>query len=160
MSFRCATCDEEHEGLPQIGFEFPDPYFDVPENERGERVEVSSDMCRVDDDYFIRGVIEIHVHDHDEPFGFGVWVSQKKENFETYADNFDSDKIGPFFGWLSTTLTCYEEDSFGLKTMAHFRGKGIRPYIEVEPTNHPLALDQQNGITLNRAWKLVHHFMP
>jgi hypothetical protein len=43
--------------------------------------------------------------------------------------------------------------------MAHFRGKGIRPYIEVEPTTHPLALDQQNGITLNRAWELIHHYM-
>jgi hypothetical protein len=81
MSFQCHTCGETHEGLPDIGSDYPDPYYAIPEDERERRVFVTSDLCSIDDeDYFIRGVIEIHVHDLDRPFGFGVWVSQKKEN--------------------------------------------------------------------------------
>lgn len=160
MAYRCSTCEELHDDLPHIGADFPDPYFDVPEDERERRVFITTDLCSIDDEeFFIRGVIEIHVHGEEHPFGFGVWISQKKENFETYRDNFNSDEIGPFFGWLSTSLTCYSEDTFCLKTMAHFRGGKTRPFIEVEPTEHPLAVDQQNGISIERAWELVHHFM-
>jgi hypothetical protein len=160
MSFKCHTCGETHEGLPHIGADYPDPYFDVPEAERDRRVIITTDLCSIDDEqFFIRGVIDIHVHGEDLPFGFGVWVSQKKENFQTYVDNFESDQIGPFFGWLSTRLSCYDEDTFCLKTMAHFRGAKTRPLIEVEPTNHPLAIDQEKGMSLERAWELVHHYM-
>jgi len=160
MGFRCHTCDEIHEGLPHIGSDYPDPYFDVPEGERERRVFVTSDLCSIDDeDFFIRGVIEICVHGLENPFGFGVWVSQKKENFQTYVENFESDAIGPFFGWLSTNLLCYPNGTILLKTMAHFRGEKARPFIEVEPTDHPLAVDQVKGISLERAWELVHHYM-
>ena len=160
MSFRCHTCDEVHDGLPHIGSEYPDPYFDVPDNEREGRVFVTSDLCSIDDDdFFIRGVIHVPVHGFGHDFGFGVWVSQKKENFQTYVDHFDSAEIGPFFGWLSTSLSCYPEDTFLLKTMAHFVGNDERPLIELDPTDHQLSIDQRNGISLQRAWELVHHYM-
>ncbi|MCC6328201.1 MAG: DUF2199 domain-containing protein [Acidobacteria bacterium] len=160
MSFKCYSCGKKHEGLPDIGAEYPDPYFDVPENERVNRVIVTSDLCSIDDEeFFIRGVIEIHVHGQDARFGLGVWVSLKKENFQCYVDNFDTDEIGPFFGWLSNRLECYADDTFSLKTMTHFRGGKTRPFIEVEPTDHPLAVDQREGISIERAWELVHHYM-
>jgi hypothetical protein len=33
-----------------------------------------------------------------------------------------------------------------LKTHAHLRDNGIRPFIEREPTDHPLAIGQRNGV--------------
>lgn len=160
MSYKCHTCDEIHDGLPDIGADYPDPYYDIPEDEREKRVFITSDLCGIDDEhFFIRGVIQIHVHHQDEDFGLGVWVSQKKENFQTYVDNFESDQIGPFFGWLSTSLSCYPEDTFCLKTIAYFRGSKQRPYIEVEPSDHQLSIDQRDGITLERAWELVHYYI-
>ena len=30
--------------------------------------------------------------------------------------------------------------------------------LVVEPTDHPLSIDQRNGISLERAWELVHHY--
>jgi len=86
MSFKCRTCGETHEDLPHIGADYPDPYFDIPEGERATRVKITSDLCSIDDeDFFIRGVVEIHVHGEEYPFGLGVWISEKKEDFETYA---------------------------------------------------------------------------
>jgi hypothetical protein len=88
-----------------------------------------------------------------------VWVSQKKENFLKYVENPESDKLGPFFGWLSSEIRFYGESTLSLKTMAHFRGGTKRPTIEVEPTSHPLAVDQLEGITLEKAWEIVHFYM-
>ncbi|HEX8494447.1 MAG TPA: DUF2199 domain-containing protein [Pyrinomonadaceae bacterium] len=160
MSYRCSVCAEVHDDLPDIGRDKPDHWWDVPEGERDRRIELSSDTCIIDDEnYFIRGVIEIPVHDYPAGFGFGVWVSQKRENFYTYLDNFDSGEIGPFFGWLCTRIAYYKEDTLLLKTMAHFRDGGQRPSIELEETNHPLSIAQRNGVTLDDAWKIVHFYM-
>lgn len=158
--FRCVVCGEIHDDLPDIGADKPDHFWDIPEEERDERIALSSDTCIIDDEhYFIRGVIEIPVHDYPETFGLGVWVSQKKENFQTYLNNMDSGEIGPFFGWLSTRIAYYHQDTLLLKTMAHFRGNGLRPYIELEPTDHPAAVDQRQGISLDKAWEIVHFYM-
>jgi hypothetical protein len=159
MTFRCATCGKEHEDLPDLGVDKPDPWWDVPEDKRDGCIELTSDTCIIENEhFFIRGVIEIPILDHSESFGFGVWVSQKKENFYTYVEHFDSKDIGPFFGWLSTRLGYFEKDTFLLKTMAHFRGNGLRPRIEVEPTEHPLALAQLKGITYEEALRIVRYY--
>src|ERR1044072_943806 len=160
MSYRCSNCGELHDDLPDIGMDKPDYYWTVPEEERDELIEFTPDTCVIDnEDFFIRGVIEIPILDYPHTFGFGVWVSQKRENFYTYLNNYDSSEIGPFFGWLSTRIAYYEEDTLSLKTMAHFRSGGERPRIELELTEHQLTIDQSDGITLEKAWEIVHYYL-
>jgi hypothetical protein len=53
--------------------------------------------------------------------------------------------VGPFFGWLKPCL-----ETTGLKTRVDLRDHGLRPWIELEPTDHPLALAQRNGIVVDR----------
>lgn len=157
--YRCAVCGQLHDGLPDVGVDRPDHWWGIPEEERSRRVRLTSDTCVIDDeDYFIRGVILLPIHDFPQPFGLGVWVSQKQENFDAYLHNFDSADIGPFFGWLCTRIHYYAADTSLLKTMAHFRGGNLRPTIELEPTDHPLAVDQREGITLGKAWEIVHYY--
>jgi len=159
MPYRGVTCGEVHEDLPDLVADRPD--VDIPAEEWELRVQLTSDTCIVDDKSFcIRGIIEIPIHDYSRPFGFDVWVSQKRENFYQYLDNFESEKVGPFFGWLCTRLSYYPIDTLHLKTTVHFRGKGLRPFIELEPTDHPLSLDQRNGISLEKALEIVHHSLP
>ena len=44
---------------------------------------LTTDLCIIEGrDFFVRGVIEIPVFDYEFEFGWGVWVSHKKENFE------------------------------------------------------------------------------
>jgi len=159
MQYRCAVCGELHHDLPDIGADKPDHWWDVAEEERDKRVKLTSDTCIIDDEhFFIRGVIHIPVHEDPRGFGFGVWVSQKRENFFTYLKNFDSSEIGPFFGWLCTRIRYYSEDTQLLKTRAVFRGGKLRPAIELQASDHPLAVDQRNGITLAKAWEIVHFY--
>lgn len=157
MSYRCATCGETHDDLPDLGFRWPDPYFAIPEAERAVRIWGNSDTCAIDDeDFFIRGVILIPIVESSDHFGLGVWVSQKRENFETYLANFDTPDIGPFFGWLSNSIPFYDPDTWALKTRAHFQGRKQRPLIELAPCDHPLYLDYSRGISLERAWSIAH----
>ena len=159
MGYDCPVCGEVHDELPHVGTDRPDQWWDVAEEEREGRIRLTTDTCEIDGEhFFIRGVIEIPVHEDPDGFGFGVWVSQKKENFYTYLDNYDSAEIGPFFGWLCTRIACYDEDTLLLKTRVHFRGEGLRPSIVVEPSGHPLSVDQQNGISLEKAWRIVHYY--
>ena len=155
MSFRCAMCDQDHEGVPDVGFAKPDPWFGVPEAERERRTFWKPDTCIVDDDFFVRGVLYLPVIAADHPLGLGVWVSQSRANFERYAEETPDSPLGPTFGFLSTHLACYEADTFALETTVHFNGR-TRPSIEVHGDDHVLAREQREGITLARAWEIVH----
>ena len=141
MSYVCSCCGQTHEDLPDLALDRPAYVGAVPEAERAKRVRLDDDLCIIDEEHhFIRGLIEIPVHGQVETFGIGVWVSQKPENFRTYVEHFDSAEIGPFFGWLSNEFYFGGTSTLNLKTMAHFRGGGLRPGIELDMTDHPPAL--------------------
>ncbi len=54
----------------------------------------------------------------------------------------------PYFGWLTTELQVYSTTTLNLMTHVHTRPIGERPYLELEPTEHPLAVEQRTGITM------------
>jgi hypothetical protein len=153
FSFACATCGKEHVGMPSFGADAPLSYYGVPAAEREARCELGSDDCVIDEQYFfVRGCIEIPVQDAAEPFIWGVWASLSEANFREWAEVFGEQRrshVGPFFGWLDAWLKPYPE-TMNLKTMVHLRDNGIRPYIEIEPTDHPLAVEQRSGIDTAR----------
>ncbi|WP_170170381.1 DUF2199 domain-containing protein [Hymenobacter perfusus] len=149
-----------HDYLPDIGFDKPDHYFGVPEEERSSRVQLTGDTCIIDnEDFFIRGVIKIPITDEEMYFGIGVWISQKKENFENYQQHPDSAEIGPYFGWLCSDISEFG-DTLSLKTEAHFQSGNLRPWIKLHTSDHPLAVAQREGISLARAWEIVHEYLP
>jgi hypothetical protein len=160
--FKCAGCEEWHEGMPSFGADAPLYYYSIPEAERASRCDLTPDTCVVDDSsFFVRGCIEIPVHGAAEPFIWGVWVSLSQEHFETFKVLLDQPSRaghGPYFGWLSAWLQTYP-DTENLKTRVHLRDDGIRPYIELEPTDHPLALEQREGISVERVAELYTAYM-
>jgi hypothetical protein len=158
MPYKCTTCGEVHDDLPHIGSAAPAQWADRLANDPQSLL--TDDFCIIEGrDYLIRGVIEIPVHDYEDEFGWGVWVSHKKGNFEIYRENSQSADIGPFFGWLCTAIDYYRESTLSLKTMAHYRGEGLRPLIVVGECDHPLFQQQQDGISLKEAWEMVHHYI-
>lgn len=157
MSYTCATCGRQHGDLPHIGSAAPYQWAD--RFRKDPKSLLTDDLCIIEGrDFFVRGVIEIPVRDYEPGFGWGVWVSHKKENFETYREHFDSADIGPFFGWLSTEIAYYGVSTLELKTMAHYRSGGVRPRIVLEESTHPLSVQQREGIGLAEAWRIVHYY--
>jgi hypothetical protein len=159
--FKCKTCDQWHEGMPSYGAEVPDSYLAVPEHERAARCIIGSDQCIIDEKcYFVRGCLEIPVHGSEKPFVYGVWVSLSYDSFVEYAHSYEEAKrahIGPFFGWLNSGLALYPSTT-SLKTMVHLRDNGVRPRVELEPTDHPLAVEQRKGIPVERVAEICAYY--
>ncbi len=153
--FVCKFCGKYHEELPMsYRSAVPDYFFDIPADEQESRVEMNDDLCIIDDKYFfIRGNIEIPVIDTNQKFIWDVWVSSSEENFDKTNDFWEDpereQKLDPMFGWLSSDIPCYP-DTINLKTMVHTRTIGLCPVIELEPSKHPIAVEQREGITLER----------
>ena len=134
----------------------------VSENEYEDRVDENEDQCIVDGQhYFVRGHIEIPVTDCEETFIWSVWVSLSERSFEHMSDNWDTDgreDTAPYFGWLMSALPCYPE-TLHLKTSVQTQPVGCVPLISIEPSEHPLSTEQQNGITMERVHRIIHEVM-
>lgn len=153
FEFTCNTCGQVHKGMPSFGADKPLHYYGIPEIERRMRCDCGSDHCIIDGKwFFVRGCIEIAVHGEKEPFVWGAWASLSNDSFASWSACFDKEirsHIGPFFGWLNTRLKPYP-NTVNLKTRVHLRDHGVRPRIEIEPSDHPLAIEQTGGISKER----------
>ena len=151
--FRCTTCGEWHEGMPSLAVDAPSNYYEVPEEERAHRCELTTDTCVVDGKFFfVRGCLEIPVSGSEQPFVWGVWVSLSLDSFQEFAANFVAphrSHSGPYFGWFPADFLVYPGPAL-LRTHVHLRDGGPRPRIELEPTDHPLAIEQREGISFAR----------
>lgn len=166
-SFRCSRCRQVHLGLP-LSYNTPAPVYvlDLTETERRERVRLSEDLCEFRDEqgwhYFINGLIQIPLLDGPEPyFSWGVWVSLSDTNYERTLQQWQQpgrESEPPSFGWLSTALP-YDPSTINLKTNVHMQPVGERPLIELEPTNHPLAVEQRDGITRERVREIAEQVL-
>jgi hypothetical protein len=141
------------------GIDRPDQWYGVPDDRREEDILLSSDQCVIAARFFfVRGNIEIPIIGTDEKFSWDVWTSLSKENFERSHElwevNGRENMIQPMFGWLCNSIPTYRE-TLNLKTLVHTRPVGARPLIELEPTGHPLAQEQRNGITHERLCEIA-----
>lgn len=154
IRFDCSACGAPHDGVPSFGWEYPAPYLGIPESERSARVILTDDSCVIDDTwYFIRGCLEIPVVGHAEPLTYGVWLSLSAVSFARYVASFDT--VGRaagvrYFGWLCTAIPGYPDTQL-LKTSVVVRPWPTRPAVELEPSDHPLAIEQRDGIA---AWRV------
>ncbi len=160
MGWRCGLCDKEHDELPLVYGADPPWRLLVPEDEFDGRVELDDSLCVIDrQHFFVRGHIQLPIRDHDEPFAWSVWCSVSKESIARMMQLWDDPErvhAEPYFARVSTSLPTYEPETLHLKTTLHERDPGIIPLVELEPTDHPLAVEQREGITMERVQHLAH----
>ena len=153
-TYRCDVCGQIHEGPPlSYGFGAPFAYYQISKWWRWYRCFLTTDTCRIDEKhYFILGNIRIPIVGSEKSFSWTAWVSLSKENFQRALELWetpDREKEKAYFGWLSSSIPGYPE-TINLKTQVYTQPVGIRPEIVLEPTEHPLALEQQNGVSWER----------
>ncbi|MEV8533220.1 DUF2199 domain-containing protein [Streptomyces sp. NPDC051211] len=56
---------------------------------------------------------------------------------------------------IGTDEPVYAPTTLNLKTHVHTRPAGERPYVELEPTDHPLAVEQRTGMTVDRVREIA-----
>ena len=157
-SYKCSSCGKLHEGPPSLEWERPYHYFTIPEAERAKRcITTSTETCVIDNDaFYVHACVEIPVKNTDQIISFATWVTLSKQNFEKFSQLLTvplRDHEAPFFAWLSEPIPTYPE-SEPLKTYIHLRNHGVRPYVELEPTEYPLAVEQREGASEDRVQQL------
>jgi hypothetical protein len=156
--FTCGTCGERHGELPMhYLLKAPEVWLQIAENERAARGELSSDQCIVDEHCFVLGNLELPILASDEKFSWDIWVSLSRASFLRMSELWETagrEREPPYFGWLSSNIPGYPT-TLSLKTHVHTRELGLRPLIELEPTDHPIAIEQREGITMARVQEIA-----
>ncbi|MEQ9541611.1 MAG: DUF2199 domain-containing protein [Deltaproteobacteria bacterium] len=167
MEFVCERCTEiHHVDLDSSSFGAGEPaqWWLLSSAERAES-ELSSDQCIIhaggETSYFVAAVLEIPIAKSTAKLKLQVWVSLSCASFEeAHAHWHDPARTetGPYFGWLSTAVPGYPDTMF-LKTRVHQRPVGLRPRLELQVDEHPLAVHQHSGIGPRELAKLLSALM-
>ena len=159
--FKCSTCDNWHEGWPDVVYREPDYTTGISGPEREKRIFLTSDLCVLDDAFFfIRCLLFLPVRGTGEDFAWGIWSSLSKGNFLRYQKAYDEDMSDwePMFGYLSNKLPHYP-DTLALALSVQTGAQGSRPTVQLEPADHPLIVDQRDGLAFEKLLEIVGPFL-
>ena len=155
----CTVCGETHQGVFDLACGKPGPWPGSEDKAPNGALDLSGnflseDFCVLEGQhFFVRAVLELPIRaSGGQVFGFGTWTTLSRANFVRYVETFDSGEqggLGPWFGWFSNRLEGYP-DTLNLKCQVSPVSGRKRPLLSLEPTSHPLAVDQQGGITFDR----------
>jgi hypothetical protein len=160
--FVCGRCGQHHDGLP-FSYGVDAPAYWNPEEMVGDPDSLLTDeQCVIKrQHFFIRARLILPVVDAAEDFTWGVWVSLSAANFARAIRLWtDPHRVNepPYFGWLSTELP-YQPSTLNLKTHVHSQPVGVLPTVELEHTDHPLAVEQCKGITVARVQAIAERLL-
>ena len=161
-AWTCPCCGQPQSDLPlDIGAAKPDAWIGASEAEQAEGF-LSSDICYLGPDNFLRVCLELPIQGRNEVFTYGVWVSLSDASLDRvralWSVPVPEDEPSKF-AWLNTEIADFR-GSAGLKGCIWLRNNNQRPRLELEPTDHPLARAQREGLTLDAVLASVARHMP
>lgn len=161
--YKCTCCGKVYEQLPLcFGAEVPDLYDIIPEAERASRIEMNKSLCIVDKKYFLhRGRLTIPIINNDDRLIFDIWTTISEADFAKRMNLWEDAKRvdePPYAGWLNSYIPTYG-NTINIRTIAVEQVVGCIPDVLVMEEGHPLAADQRNGITLDKALEIVSYIL-
>jgi hypothetical protein len=136
----------------------PQAVIAIPLDDLEKRVVITRDQCVIDGrDFYLRGRILVPVIGLDQPFVWGVWAEISPKSFIRANDLWHTpgrEKESPFPGWLNTELPLFG-NTINLEVSVHTQAVGQRPQFRITDPTHPLAIEQANGIPLERAEEIA-----
>jgi hypothetical protein len=161
--FQCSVCNLWHNELPlSYSVKTPLAVTGIPEEELLRRVVFSKDQCIVDEHgFYLRGRIPVPVHGQEQPFIWGVWASVSQGDFmRSHALwNTTGREMEPaFLGRLNTQIPLYG-DTLNLAVRVRTQVVGRRPHFEVLDPAHPLAIEQRDGISMDRIREIAEQIL-
>jgi hypothetical protein len=160
VGFTCATCGRFHEDeLRDVRAALPEEIYELPEEERLLRAKLDSegDFAILDDERcFVRALIEVPMRLEDDRFGWGVWVRLRSEDFDDLAERWTDPRAAgrTYRGWLATNLPAYGSTA-SLPGVLRLGAVDAIPSFALDDRTHPLAVEQRDGISLERARELA-----
>ena len=156
VPYVCSTCGKAQAEVPfSFAAEFPDSYANLSRDDRENRALISSDQCIIDEEqFYLRGCIELPIQGSDDVFIWGVWSRVHEGDFDTIHEFWEKhgreSAIGPFKGRLANSLSVYS-GTLNLRLRIEIRPVGQRPLFILEEPEHPLAIEQTSGLTIEKA---------
>ncbi len=153
LVFTCSRCGEYHDALAQqAGCDAPDPYVWIDEGQRLSRCVLGSDDCIIDNSqFYVRGCIFVPIVGRSDPFAWGVWVSLTQGNYNHVLELWDVEGKEAEQPIASRIMNGLEVElypsTFNLKARLQRLPVGQRPAIRIEDEQHPLAIEQREGIS-------------
>ena len=155
-SFRCSSCGQDHAGLPlSFAADYPDPYANLSAEAREVRAVVGSDQCIIaEQEFYIRGCLEVPITDTGEIFIWGLWARIKESDFDEISDHWESEGrekvIGPYKGRLANALSIYS-DTLNQRLEVRISPLGARPLFILDDPGSLLYSEQHTGISQEKA---------
>jgi hypothetical protein len=159
FTWTCSCCGRRFNTLSMhYAFAAPRNWFGLTEAERTIRAKLSEDVCIIDGkEYYVRGCLEIPVLDSSEILVLGVWISVSEDSFRYICSKWDAEIAEdepPRFGWLCNWIKGYPEPD-EIACAVFIRSGNLRPRVVLEPTDYPLAIEQHQGVTLERVKQIA-----
>jgi hypothetical protein len=160
LTWTCACCGQQYDKLSvAYSVRQPDLWASVPEEEEQQHGSVlGTDSCVIDQKHhFIRGRIVIPVIDCEEPFIWGLWASVSQQSFVRFGQLWDVDireHEPPLPGRIGNDIPLYPTTT-GLECRIMMKNARRRPSFELSSPDHPLAIEQRNGIMLDRVKEIA-----
>ena len=134
----------------------------VSMKELEQRIVFTPDQCVIDGkDFYLRGRILVPVIGVEEPFVWGVWAEVSPTNFVRTNELWTMEgreAEAAFPGWLNTQLPVFG-DTFNLEVSVQTQRVGKRPHFTVVDEEHPLAVEQRNGIKMRRVEEIAERML-
>lgn len=161
--YRCPCCDKEYDLPLCFGADVPAQYNLIRDEEKYDRIKIDKSWCVIDDErFFHRGRLTIPIIDNDEDLVYDIWATISQDDFCDRMDLWEDPervKHAPYTGLLDSNILGYEEKVIGSEIVAIEQEPGYIPKIRLIDPNHPLTIDQQMGISLERAMEIVYNIL-
>jgi hypothetical protein len=158
IGFGCSVCGERHVLPLSYSVKAPLAAGAIPVDELEQRVVITPDQCVIDGrDFYLRGRILVPVIGLEEPFVWGIWAEVSPKNFVRTNELWTvegRENEAAFPGWLNSQLPVFG-DTFNLEVSVQTQPVGQRPQFTVVDEEHPLAVEQRNGISMERVEEIA-----
>jgi hypothetical protein len=161
--FDCRVCGLHHDVLPlSYSVKYPLASGAVPAAELESRVVLTADLCVIDERFhYVRGRFAIPIHGLDEPFIWGCWSRISAADFfrthQLWKDP-ARESEPPYHGLLNSELPLYG-DTRELPVQVQTMPVGRRPHFTPADPRHPLAVEQRQGMTMERVIQIAEQML-
>jgi len=156
--FVCSICGETHAGLTtDWAYTLPDEVWALSETEKAARTKFDSDLCKLDDRYFIRCILPVPLVEQQNSFCWGAWAEVEQSTFYRYVELYEVDgsEEPPHHGTLANALSPYGQ-TIGVPVLIQFGDPTKRPVLSTQPNDQSvLAQEQRVGIDEQRHHEIV-----
>jgi hypothetical protein len=161
--FQCSVCQLWHDTLPlSYSVKAPLAAQGIPEDELLRRVVFTVDQCIVDErNFYLRGRIPVPVLGQEQPFIWGVWASVSQKDFIRTNELWKiagRETEPAYLGRLNTQIPLYG-DTLNLAVRVRTQVVGRRPHFEIIDPAHPLAIEQHEGISIQRVREIAEEIL-